>query len=315
MRGDLAVVFVNFHSEHLIGPKASILAAEGFPVVVVDNSGTFPDGPDGLEGGVRRVATDGNEGFGAACNRGVAALPAQVGAVCFHNPDVDARPEVLRSLRLLLRGQQAPGAVAPAERVGRLVLERGYHYPGFAREFVLASRSAGRWRVQGARLPSMPPALPATQPVRTRGGRGQRFAGGGLLVVDRRAHEAIGGFDEDYFLYAEDLDYWHRLGRAGYHTDFAPHLRIDHTAGTGSPLDGFQREVLRWVGVELFAEKRALAWRPYRHIHRWLFSLASLPLSPLMVEVRARWDAGATPSVTSEAVRAVARHDFGSASP
>lgn len=309
MNGELAVVFVNFHSEHLIGPRASMLADEGFAVVVVDNSGTFP------EGGVRRVEMDGNQGFGAACNRGVAALPAQVDTVCFHNPDVDARPQVLRSLHLLLREQRAPGAVAPAERVGRMVLERGYHYPGFARELALAARSAGRWRYRGARLPLTAPAQPASGPVRPRGGRGRRFAGGGLLVVDRRAHEAIGGFDEEYFLYVEDLDYWHRLGRAGYQTEFAPHLRIDHTAGTGSPLDGFQREVLRWVGVELFAEKRAAAWLPYRHLHRWLLSSAPIPPSPLMREVRARWDEGATPSATSEAVRALARQNLGHASP
>jgi len=291
----IAVVFVNFHSEALIMPRAMALISAGLPVVVADNSATFPDGP------IRRVQMDGNEGFGAGCNRGVESLPADVNVVCFHNPDADAHPDQLRTLRAALDAQPRGGAVAPAERVGALTRDRGYHYPGFGRELALATRQAWGWRSPGSA-----PAPP--RPPQTRGGRGQRFAGGFLLVVSRAAHEVIGGFDEQFFLYMEDLDYWHRLGLAGFQTEFEPSVVIDHASGTGSPLDSVEREVLRWIGIELFAEKSGHDWRPYRSIHRPLLSLAPAPVAPLVEEIRSRWHDNATPFGTSERVRSFVRY-------
>ena len=127
-------------------------------------------------------------------------------------------------------------------------------------------------------------------------------------MVSRTAHEAIGGFDERFFLYVEDLDYWHRLGRAGFQTDFEPDVVIDHASGTGSPMTAVQREVLRWVGIELFREITGDPWRAYRYIHRAGLKLLPAPIPPLVEEVRSCWDAGATPIATSAAIRTFARH-------
>lgn len=297
----IGVVFVNFHSEHLLVDRARMLAAERFEVVVADNSGTFPSGV------ARVVRMSGNQGFGAACNQGVLALPTDVRAVCFHNPDVDAPPEVIKSLGRSLRTQARPGAVAPAERVGRLVRDRGYHYPSPGRDGAMSVRRAVWWRVAAKGAPKKVAGPAEAGATRMRGGRGRRFGGGGLLLVSRDAHEAIGGFDEQYFLYAEDLDYWHRLVGAGFSAEFDPALVIDHASGTGSPLDAVQREVLRWVGVELFAEKTGADWRRYRRLHQPLLRMVPPPAPSIVCQVRACWDAGASPSSTSDRIRAVAR--------
>jgi len=302
LEGRIGVVFVNFHSEHLLVDRARMFAAEAFEVVVADNSGTFPSSVATV------VAMDGNQGFGAACNRGALALPADVRVVCFHNPDVDASPEVIRSLRLVLQAQARPGVVAPAERVGQLVRNRGYHYPSPGRDGAVSVRRAAQWRMAAKGAPREPSGPPQPVAVRVRGGRGRRFGGGGLLVVSRDAHQAIGGFDEQYFLYAEDLDYWHRLVGAGLSAEFAPNLVIDHASGTGSPLDGVQREVLRWVGVELFAEKTGADWRRYRRFHQPLLRVLPSPAPAMVRHVRACWDAGDSPSDTSDCIRSLSQH-------
>ena len=290
------IVFVNYHSESLIGPRAVRLAADGYRVVVADNSDTFPDGA------IPRISMGGNQGFAVACNRATKALPPEVTAVCFHNPDVDCSAIALRHLRRALDAQSRPGAVAPAERVGALIRDRGYRYPGAVREVFLALRLVLLWRLGRA---SSPPGTGGR--TRLRGGGGRRFAGGGLLMVSRAAHDAIGGFDERFFLYMEDLDYWHRLGQGGFQTEFEPGVVILHALGTGSPITAIQREVLRWVGVELFKEITGGHWRAYRLIHRAVLKLVPSPTPPLVEQVRSRWNARATPLSTSAAIRAFAR--------
>lgn len=259
----MAVVFVNFHSENLIVPRAERLTENGFLVVVADNSGTFPVGKAGL------VLSGRNDGFGAGCNRAASALGPELDVLCFHNPDVDAAPSTLRALEATLRGQGRPGIVAPAERVGGEVRSIGYHYPTPGRELLLGLRSLFRLaRPPGERSPSSSRA--GRGPGRPLGRRGRRFPAASLLVVARPAFDAVGGFDERYFLYAEDLDLWHRVRATGHDTAMAPDLVVNHLWSRGSPLDAASREVLRWLGVELFAELTGDDWQRMRSVHRVL---------------------------------------------
>lgn len=291
-----AVVFVNFHSEALIVPRATSLLDQGFEVIVADNSNTFP------RSRVRRLTMPGNEGFARACNRAVAALPPQVDAVCFHNPDVDAEPSVLNSLRARLNAQRFPGAVAPAERDGSRLRFAGYCYPSPHREALLGGRAALRTRsarpIHRRNLSlSYNRVYPDTVPASWTRHPGRRFPSGGLLMVSRAAHDAIGGFDERYFLYGEDLDYWHRLCLTPRTTEFRPELVIDHATSTGSPLGGAHREVLRWLGVELFAETFSPStWRRMRLVHRLVLSTIAPACPELANRVVRLWQAEEAPS-------------------
>ena len=62
----------------------------------------------------------------------------------------------------------------------------------------------------------------------------QRPAGwlsGSCLLVRWEAFEAIGGFDERYFMYLEDVDLGDRFARAGYQNIFCPEAVISHAKG------------------------------------------------------------------------------------
>ena len=247
MSGDLGVIFVNHHSEALISPRVDRLLEAGLDTVVVDNSGSY-------RGPGRVIDAGANLGFGAACNLGERELGPGVDRVCLHNPDVDSTVDALRQLGDRLRAHRYPGAVAPAVRDAAILRPAGYRYPSASRELVLA---AGVRRRRSTTKSHVGPTA------------GRRFGTAALLVVDREAWHTIGGFDERFFLYAEDLDLWHRLRTTSRWVGFADDVVVDHAQGEGSHLGRSKRELLRWVGVELFAATSGVdAWREWRRIPR-----------------------------------------------
>lgn len=263
VRSRTALVLVEYHSGGLVQERARDGLAHGLVVVVADNSGSYV-GP-GLV-----VPMEGNVGFGAACNAAVAALPPDVDVLVLHNPDASIPIEDLD--RLIDSVRSGPWvAVAPALRTRTELRPQGFAVPGLLRELALVPIECFGLRT---------PQLLAYQSRFRRGGRERavsdhrpvastgRFASAALLVVSREAFESIGGFDERYFLYVEDLDLWERLRRESGPVGFVSSLVADHDAGTGSRAPDTRRTLLRWLGRELFAEKTTGTWRWHRLLHR-----------------------------------------------
>ncbi|MFP5287560.1 MAG: glycosyltransferase family 2 protein, partial [Thermoanaerobaculia bacterium] len=57
---------------------------------------------------------------------------------------------------------------------------------------------------------------------------------GAALGVRREAFEAVGGFDETYFLYAEEMDLCWRMGAAGWEIRFTPEAEVVHEEGAST---------------------------------------------------------------------------------
>lgn len=71
------------------------------------------------------------------------------------------------------------------------------------------------------------------------------FACGGNMIARREPFLAIGGFDDDYFAYLEDVDFGWRSWIAGYRTLWEPRARVRHrSAATSDRLGSFERGVL-----------------------------------------------------------------------
>src|SRR5262249_29437381 len=132
-RTRIGVVVVNYRAAELVRETAATLRAEGFTLAIADNSGELVGGADVVDCGT-------NIGFGAACNRAVAALDGHVTTVCFPNPGVVVDGDAVVRLAAQLDGHT--GAVAPALRTGGRVRPDGYHYPSPARELVAGRRNA-----------------------------------------------------------------------------------------------------------------------------------------------------------------------------
>ena len=275
------------------------MQSDGFAVVVADNSGTF------AEPGIESFDTGGNLGFGVACNLAVARLAATVGTVGFHNPDLDVTAPGLDRLCLALGDQSRPGVVAPAEMQNGVLRSDGYRYPSAGRELALAARAVVRGPAPVVTENGRGPEDGRHRMRRRTVGRGRRFGGGGLWVVDRAAFEDVGGFDASYFLYAEDLDLWHRFGLAGRSTGFCPDVRVVHQPSTGSPMGAASREILRWLGVERFEEKygRPGGWERMRRAHRALLPAYRRRSPELAGWVGRQWQDRLTPEHAQHELR------------
>jgi GT2 family glycosyltransferase len=224
----VAVVIVNTNEGTHLPRALEALRAQSRPVdrvVVVDNGST--DGSPAMieedhpEVDLLRLGR--NAGHAAACNAGVRATDDCDWAVLL---DADAFPEP-RWLESLLRAAEAHpdcasfgsllmSASAPDELDGA---GDAYHVAGLA------------WRVgRGSKLEAVPLARTAHEV----------FSACAAAAMYRRdAYLAVGGFDESYFVYLDDIDLGFRLRLAGHRAWHVPEAVALHmgSATVGSESD------------------------------------------------------------------------------
>jgi GT2 family glycosyltransferase len=157
-----------------------------------------------------------NCGFAAGCN--ALASGSAATQLMFLNPD--AR---LVHVPADLRAAGRVGGAEVLDRVGNV------HHPR-ARARTLREEVALRWL---RRTPA-----PAD---------GTGYVSGAALLVDRDVFARLGGFDEDYFMYYEDVDLGRRAAAAGVPVVLEPDWQVEHVGGhsvTQSP-DGLRTALLR----------------------------------------------------------------------
>ncbi|HVR30297.1 MAG TPA: glycosyltransferase family 2 protein [Thermoanaerobaculia bacterium] len=253
----IAAVVVSFDAaEHLPRCLESLhpLAAAGHPVIVVDNASR--DGSAALVrerfGWARLLVLDRNVGFAAACNRGAAETTRE--HLLFLNPDAWLDSGCAVRMAAALARDPALGAVAPhlSYPDGR----RQFSWeptPGIAGEAVRRHlrNPLERWAIAHAPLRALYAAL---------GDPGWLTAA--CLLVRRAAWEAVGGFDQGFFLYFEDADLCLRLRRAGWRLDLVPGAHAWHLKG-GSQRTASAELYYRESQFRFYRKHRSAASRRY----------------------------------------------------
>jgi N-acetylglucosaminyl-diphospho-decaprenol L-rhamnosyltransferase len=90
------------------------------------------------------------------------------------------------------------------------------------------------------------------------------WVSGACMLVRRSAFEAVGGFDEGYFMYVEDVDLCWRLARAGWRIGYEPSGRVVHALGASSRLMPYRmiaahhRSLLRFASRTTTGGRRAV---------------------------------------------------------
>ena len=238
----VAVVTVNYNSgRHLTSFLESVPSASQAPValVVVDNASS--DGPAARRSveahGGTFVQLDDNLGYGGAVNQAVRQLPAEIEWVLVSNPDVVLSVGVVDALVAAADAEPRVGSVGPA------VLEQdGTVYPSARRVPSL------RTGLGHAVFANVWPGNPWTRAYHDDDSHDHtRTAGwlsGSCLLVRRSLFDDLGGFDERFFMYFEDVDLGHRIGRAGHVNLYLPEVSVVHVGAhsTRSSSDRMRRE-------------------------------------------------------------------------
>lgn len=223
-----AVVTVSYNSSGQFDSFLSSLRPEmgrGLRVVIADNGSADLEETRRVASGfgAEVLALGENHGYGGAVNRAVHTLPEQVDAVLISNPDIIVEAGAIERLRQRLDSDPRIAAVGP-----RILNEDGTVYPS-ARSIPSLRTGIGH-----ALFVRVWPANPWTRAYRAERETEARDVGwlsGACLLVRRDAFERIGGFDEGYFMYFEDVDLGYRLGRHGYRNRYEPEASVVHHGG------------------------------------------------------------------------------------
>ena len=220
----VSVVIVNFHSAELTVDCVASLRADGAEdIVVVDNASG--DGCRELvaaaDPAVRFHALPSNRGYGAAANAGVPLTRGSV--VVIANPDLLVRPGALAVLAAAFRADPKTGAVGP-----RIDRPDGTRYPS-ARAFPNLVDAAGHGFV-GLVTAANPWSRRYLRTDAEEAGPVD-WVSGAFMAVRREAWDEVGGFDERFFMFMEDVDLCWRLHAAGWTVRYEPAARVMHLEG------------------------------------------------------------------------------------
>lgn len=246
----VGVVTVSYRSRSVLGAfLASVPAASSREVttVVVDNDATGDDVAD-LAAAHKAVyiPLEHNVGYGGAVNAAVTTLPSSVEWVLVCNPDLVLAPGSIDTLVATGDSDARIAAVGPAirETTGEL-------YPSARRVPSL------RTGIGHALFSNLWIGNPWTRAYRndTKLPNRARDAGwlsGACVLVRRSSFDALGGFDERYFMYFEDVDLGYRIGLAGWVNRYEPSAIAIHAGGhsTGDSarmIDEHHRSARRFI--------------------------------------------------------------------
>jgi N-acetylglucosaminyl-diphospho-decaprenol L-rhamnosyltransferase len=223
---------VNFEAGDLLEQCVrSVLAdasAGAVELVVVDNASR--DGSVAALGrslpDVRVIRAPGNLGYARAANLGIAATRAPIVAVL--NPDTRLEPGTAGALVERLQSQPRLAACGP-----RLKNDDGSDYPS-----ARVDPSVPVAIMHGI-LGSWWPSNPFTKRYRQLAADPDRprvvdWVSGAAVWLRRRALDAIGGWDERYFMYLEDVDLCFRLRHAGWEVAYEPAGVVWHVQGVST---------------------------------------------------------------------------------
>jgi N-acetylglucosaminyl-diphospho-decaprenol L-rhamnosyltransferase len=220
------VVIVNYMTRRHLARTLECLPDDVW-VTVVDNSGREEPVDDLVRSRPRSryLATLRNVGFARAANHGVAQTFSD--AVVILNPACFPRPSVLDELGSEVTWDAGYAACGPAvvSESGRAQYGGGGWLPTLRRATVHAL-GAHKTKVLGREGIAASPRL--SEPMEV------EWLMGACLAVNRKAFETVGGFDDRFFLYNEDMGLGRRLRQAGFKQLLRADIAVPHIGGASS---------------------------------------------------------------------------------
>ncbi|MDP8205818.1 MAG: glycosyltransferase [Candidatus Electryonea clarkiae] len=276
---DLSIIIVSYNVKHFLQRTLeSVFCAQGelkLEVFVVDNASEdgsvemvrslFPE--------VNVIDTGANLGFAKANN--IALKQAAGKFLMLLNPDCILQEDTLKVLLDFLKEHQEAGAVGPKmlNRDGtfQITSKRGIPtiWASFCKLSGISSVFPNSRFFNRYELGHLDPDEINQIEILT----------GAAIMIRREVYEQVGGLDEDYFMYGEDIDWCYEIIKAGWKIYYVPATKIVHYKGESTRGNHFDREKHFYNAMRLFNRK---------HSHIGIFSRIIIEFGIFIGEMAAR---------------------------
>ena len=252
----VSVVIVSFNVrgflESLINSLRRSLEGIESEIVVVDNS-SDDDTVEFLKKNfqdVKLIENHLNLGFGKANNQGVEASSGEY--LLLINPDAVVGENTIREMLAFSKEHPDAGAtsckVLNADGTLQKTCRRGFPTPWVAFTKISGlsavfprTRLFGRYNLTYLN-PEEDHEVDAI--------------GGSFMFIPRHVFEEVSGFDEDYFMYGEDIDLCYKIKRAGYKVYYTPSTSAIHFKGESTRRSNINQTYEFYRAMSVFVEKR-----------------------------------------------------------
>jgi len=271
----VSVIIVNynvkFFLEQCLFSVREALCKEPGEVIVFDNASSdgsreylesrFPD--------VRFIWSGVNLGFAKANNQAVKEAKGDI--ILFLNPDTLIGEDGLEKTAAFLRERTEAGAlgVRMVDGSGRFLKESKRAYPGVMTSFYklcgLSSLFPRSKRFSRYHLGHLDPLQTHEVDV----------LAGAFMMVKKEVLAKTGGFDEQFFMYGEDIDLSYRIKQAGFKNYYMADTTIIHFKGESTKRGSLNYVRIFYHAMIIFVEKhysglQAVVFRFFLHVSIWI---------------------------------------------
>jgi N-acetylglucosaminyl-diphospho-decaprenol L-rhamnosyltransferase len=235
---DLSIIIINWNTRQLLADCLNSITATieryAFEVIVVDNGSTdesqamlaaqFPE--------VHLIQNLHNVGFARANNQAMAVSRGRY--LLLLNSDALLLPQAATAMLNLAASEPRAGLIGAHLRNRDGSFQASYTpFPNLWQEFLILS---GLGRLFYGR------EYPSYGPKENKGPQVVDYVEGACMLVRREAYEQVGGLDEGYFMYAEEVDWCYTLRQQGWQVWYQPAAKVIHLGGGSSQQRRTQRE-------------------------------------------------------------------------
>ena len=271
----LTIIYVNWNSlDFLEKSIASVLRytpSTALEIIVVDNASQ--------EGGLEKIATMGscirifplreNMGFARANNIGAGHACGHV--LLFLNPDTEltgaAIDKMINHLENLLDAGVLGCRLVNAD--GSVQLSTIQLFPTILNQILdsevmrLRWPSCPLWRIE-------PLFLHREGPVEV------ETISGACMMVTKRVFTTVGGFSEEYFMYAEDIDLCYKTAKSGFRNYYCSDATMIHYGGCSSSRQSVNQWATKMKFRAMILLLRKMRGNWYASVYRWAISFIAI---------------------------------------
>ncbi len=229
----LCIIIVNYNTGQLLSCCLDSIRAQkarDCRIIVVDNASVdeslelvrigYPE--------VRLIANERNLGFAAANNQAIVETEAEL--LFFLNPDTELQPGCLAEIRAFMAAHPEIGMAGPA-----VINSDGSHHPTVEDRYPGSHYTCGE-------VDDLPGDI--------------AWILGAALVARREVIAEVGGFDERFFLYAEDIDLCMEIRKRNWLLGYIANAKVLHLEGQSEKKASFADVMERKVRAELIFFKK-----------------------------------------------------------